>query len=284
MKTKIIILFFSAFVSNAQKVISLYPDKIPGSENWNWPEKVTVAEDSQLRTVYNVTKPTLTVYTPSKASNNGTAVIICPGGGFHHLAFDKEGTMVAKWLNSKGITAFVLKYRLVKTDFDASGNEVKNSNEARKKFDSITAPVVAFAITDALVAVKYVRENAEAYKIEKNRIGIMGFSAGGTVASGAVFNADSSNHPDFLGAIYAYTGALKNSSVPSDAPPAFIVAASDDQLVPAVSSTKLYNDWINAGKSAELHIYSKGGHGFGMVKKNLPVDSWIDCFGDWLSY
>lgn len=274
-------MFFSAFVSNAQKVISLYPDKISGSENWNWPEKVTAAKDSQLRTVYNVTKPTLTVYTPSKASDKGTAVIICSGGGFYHLAFDKEGTMVAQWLNSKGITAFVLKYRLVKTDFDTSGNEVMDLSD-RKKIESKIAPVVAFAITDALVAVKYVRENAEAYKIEKNRIGIMGFSAGGTVASGVVFNADSSNHPDFLGAIYAYTGALKNSSVPSDAPPAFIVAASDDQLVPAVSSTKLYNDWINAGKSAELHIYSKGGHGFGMVKKNLPVDSWIDCFGDWL--
>ncbi|TRX03754.1 alpha/beta hydrolase [Flavobacterium gawalongense] len=284
MKNKIIIiLLFYTFISKAQNVLSLYPDKVPGSENWSWQEKEIISDPvNQLHTVYNVTKPTLTVYSPDKALNNGIAVIICPGGGFHHLAIDKEGTRVAKWLNSKRITAFVLKYRLVKTEFDNSGKEIPFSLDDRKKFDSIIAPVVSFAITDALVAIKYVREHVTIYKIGKDRIGIMGFSAGGGVAAGSVFNSDSTNRPNFLAAIYAYTGAIKQTTVPSNAPPLFIAAATDNLLVLPTSSTKLYNDWIAAGKSAELHIYSKGGHGFGMSKKNLPVDSWIDRFGDWL--
>ncbi|TRX11234.1 alpha/beta hydrolase [Flavobacterium gawalongense] len=285
MKNKIlIILLFNIFISKAQNVLSLYRDKVPGSENWSWQEKEIISDPvNQLHTVYNVTKPTLMVYSPDKALNNGTTVIICPGGGFHHLAIDKEGTRIAKWLNSKGITAFVFKYRLVKTEFDTSGKEIPFSLDDRKKFDSIIVPVVSFAITDALIAIKYVREHAAEYAIEKNRIGIMGFSAGGAVATGTVFSPDGiGSRPDFVAAIYAYTDPFKEILVPSDAPPAFIAAATDDLLVPATSSTKLYNDWIAAGKSAELHIYSKGGHGFGMSKNNLPVDSWIDRFGDWL--
>lgn len=285
MKNKIlIVLLFNVFISQAQNVLSLYPDKVPGSQNWGWQEKEIITDPvNQLRTIYNVTKPTLTVYSPKKALNNGTAVIICPGGGFHHLAIDKEGTKVAEWLNSKGITAFVFKYRLVKTEFDGAGKAIPFSVDNRKKFDSIIAPVVSFAVTDALRAIKYVREHAAAYAIEKNKIGIMGFSAGGAVATGSVFSPDGiGNRPDFVAAIYAYTDPSKEISVPTDAPPAFIVAASDDVLVLPGSSTRLYSSWMAAGKSAELHIYSKGGHGFGMSKNNLPVDSWIDRFGDWL--
>lgn len=285
MKNKVlIILLLSVFFSKAQNSIFIYPDKVPGSENWSWQEKEILSDSvNQLHTVYNVTKPTLTVYSPDEALKNGTAVIICPGGGFHHLAIDKEGTKVAKWLISKGITAFVLKYRLVKTEFDAFGKEIPFSLADRKKIDSIIAPVVSFAIEDALMATKYVREHAERYKIRKDQIGIMGFSAGGAVAAGSVFNSDSTNRSNFWAAIYAYTGAIKQTTVPYDAPPLFITAATDDVLVLPNSSTKLYNDWITAGKSAELHIYSKGGHGFGMSKNNFPADSWIDRFGEWLS-
>lgn len=286
MKNKIlIILLFTVFISRAQNVISLYPDKAPGSENWNWQEKKIVTDSiNQWHTTYNVTKPTLTVYAPDKALNSGTAVIISPGGGFHHLAIDKEGRIVAKWLNSIGITAFVFKYRLVKTKFDASGKAIRFSADDRKKFDSIIAPVIKFAITDALKSIKYVRENSVQYNIDKNKIGIMGFSAGGTVAVGTVFSSEGiGNRPDFVMPIYAYTGPFKDIPVPSDAPPAFIVATTDDRLVPVTSSTKLFNDWIASGKSAELHVYAKGGHGFGMEKKNLPVDGWIDRLQDWLA-
>ncbi len=110
----------------------------------------------------------------------------------------------------------------------------------------------------------------------------MGFSAGGSVTCGVVFNGKEESRPDFVAPIYAYTNALKLTTVPDDAPPIFIVAATDDDLGLAPQSVKLYSDWIAAGKTAELHMYSKGGHGFGMTKKGLPVDSWIERFGDWL--
>jgi acetyl esterase/lipase/lysophospholipase L1-like esterase len=280
-KTFLIVLLI-AFISNAQKTIPLYQGKAPGSENWNWLEKEMFSQTFQTQVVYNVSQPTLTMYAPDKALANGTAMIICPGGGFHTLSINSEGIEVAKWLNSKGITAFVLKYRLVKSETDDPVKELFPLFENRKKLDSINAPIVTLAIADGLTAIQYVRDHAAEYTIEKNRIGIIGFSAGGTVAIGTVFNSKGSNRPDFAAPIYAYTGALKNTIVPADAPPLFIAAASDDQLGLAPNSVKTYSDWLAAGKSAELHIYSKGGHGFGMRKLDLPVESWKDRFGDWL--
>lgn len=280
--TILILLLFSAFAANAQKVIPLYQGKAAGSENWNWNEKEMFSETFQTKVVYNVSQPTLTMYAPDKALANGTAMIVCPGGGFHTLSINSEGIEVAKWLNSKGITAFVLKYRLVKSETDDPVKELFPLFENRKKLDSINAPVVTLAIADGLAAIQYVRDHAAEYNIEKNKIGIIGFSAGGTVAAGTVYNSKGNNRPDFAAPIYAYTGALKNTVVPADAPPLFIAAASDDQLGLAPNSVKTYSDWLAAGKSAELHIYSKGGHGFGMRKLNLPVESWIERFGDWL--
>lgn len=283
MKNKIIfLLLFSAFAANAQKVIPLYQGKAAGSENWNWNEKEMFSETFQTQVVYNVSQPTLTVYAPDKALANGTAVIVCPGGGFHTLSINSEGIEVAKWLNSKGITAFVLKYRLVKSETDDPVKELFPLFNNRKKLDSINAPVVTLAIADGLAAIQYARDHAAEYNIEKNKIGIIGFSAGGTVAAGTVYNSKENNRPNFAAPIYAYTGALKNTAVPVDAPPLFIAAASDDQLGLAPNSVQTYSNWLAAGKSAELHIYSKGGHGFGMRKLNLPVESWIERFGDWL--
>ena len=110
----------------------------------------------------------------------------------------------------------------------------------------------------------------------------MGFSAGGTVTMGTVFNYTVADRPDFAAPVYAYMNALKNQAMPADAPPLFICAATDDQLGMASHSSNLYNAWIAAKKQAELHIYSKGGHGFGMRKQGLPVDKWIERFGEWL--
>lgn len=280
--TILILLLFSAFAANAQKVIPLYQGKAAGSENWNWNEKEMFSETFQTQVVYNVSQPTLTVYAPDKALANGTAMIICPGGGFHTLSINSEGIEVAKWLNSKGITAFVLKYRLVKSETDDPVKELFPLFNNRKKLDSINAPVVTLAIADGLAAIQYARDHAAEYNIEKNKIGIIGFSAGGTLAAGTVYNSKENNRPNFAAPIYAYTGALKNTAVPVDAPPLFIAAASDDQLGLAPNSVQTYSNWLAAGKSAELHIYSKGGHGFGMRKLNLPVESWIERFGDWL--
>ncbi|QHT65460.1 alpha/beta hydrolase fold domain-containing protein [Rhodocytophaga rosea] len=265
-----------------QKVIPLYPGKAPGSESWTWQEKELFHQPYQSKLVYNVSQPTLTAYLPPAATANGTAVIVAPGGAFHILSIESEGIQVAKWLNSKGVAAFVLKYRLVRSLTDDPVAELAPKMRDFKKLDEINAPVVELAIADGLKAIEYVRSHADDYGVNPKRIGIMGFSAGGTVTMGTVFNSTSANRPNFAAPIYAYMNALKNQTIPADAPPLFICASTDDQLGMASHSTNLYNAWIGAKKIAELHMYEKGGHGFGMRKQDLPVDSWIDRFGEWL--
>jgi acetyl esterase/lipase len=119
--------------------------------------------------------------------------------------------------------------------------------------------------------------------VNPQRIGIIGFSAGGTVAASVAYNYTPETRPDFAAPIYlAYNWTVKDKGVPSDAPPLFVLAATDDPLRLAPHSVDLYRDWTAAKKPAELHLYSKGGHGFGMRKQNLPVDGWIESFSDWL--
>jgi acetyl esterase/lipase len=283
MKSNILLLFLfvTSFV-NAQQVISLYPGKAPGTEKWSWKENESADNMFRTRVVYNVVNPTLTAYLPDPATANGTAVIICPGGAFHTLSIESEGSDVAKWLNKKGVTAFVLKYRLVHSLTDDPVKELLPKMSDKKKLDQENDSVVTMAIADGKRAIEYVRRHASEYKIDPNRIGIMGFSAGGTVTMGVGFTYTAENRPNFLAPVYPYITALGKTLVPSDAPPIFICAASDDNLGLASHSSNLYNDWIAAGKSAELHMYVKGGHGFGMHKQNIPTDTWIDRFGDWL--
>jgi acetyl esterase/lipase len=268
---------------HAQQVIQLYPGKAPGSENWAWGEQETTKNMFNSKIVYNVVQPTLTAYLPDVASANGTAVVVAPGGAFHILSIESEGIDVAKWLTAKGVAAFVLKYRLVHMDTDDPLGTVFKKMDDFKKLDEENDSVVTMAIADGLKAIEYVRTHAADYNINPKRIGIMGFSAGGTVTMGTVFNYTAADRPDFAAPVYAYTNALKNQTIPADAPPLFICAASDDQLGMATMSSKLYTAWIDAKKEAELHMYLKGGHGFGMRKQNLPTDTWIDRFGDWLS-
>ena len=270
-------------IANAQKVIPLYPGKAPGSEKWTWQEAESRNNQFNTPVIYNVASPTLTAYLPDPTLANGTAVIIAPGGAFHTLSIESEGSDVAKWLNKKGVTAFVLKYRLVHSVTVDPVKELMPKMSNFKKLDEENDSVVTMAIADGKKAMEYVRMHAAEYKVNPARIGFMGFSAGGTVTMGVGFSYTPEDRPLFLAPIYFYAGALKNTAVPKDAPPIFICAASDDQLGLATHSSNLYNDWVKAGKSAELHMYSKGGHGFGMNKHNLPVDTWIDRFGDWLN-
>jgi acetyl esterase/lipase len=266
----------------SQKVIALYPGKAPGSQNWNWKEKINSKNMFNTPVIYNVAEPTLSVYLPDTAVANGTAVIIAPGGAFHTLSIESEGTDVAKWLNAKGVTCFVLKYRLVYMDTDDPIGTLMKKMGDFKKLDEENDSVVNMAIADGLKAIEFVRTHAVEYKVNRDRIGIMGFSAGGTVTMGTVFNYTAVNRPNFAAPVYAYMNALKNQTIPTDAPPLFICAASDDQLGLATHSSNLYNAWIAAKKEAELHMYLKGGHGFGMRKQGLPTDTWIERFGDWL--
>lgn len=286
LKTIAALLLVSATTVRAQQVIRLYPGKAPGSESWTWQEAESTQNMFNTRVVYNVSTPTLTAYLPAKGAGNGTAVVICPGGGFHTLSIESEGIDVAKWLQARGVAAFVLKYRLVHSLTTKPVEELLPLMGDRPKLDAINAPVVPLAIADGKQAIEYVRGHAQELGVQPDKIGIMGFSAGGTVAAGVGYGYAAANRPDFLAPIYAYTGALAGAgvptTVPADAPPLFVAAASDDQLGIAPNTVRLYSAWQAAGKPAELHVYALGGHGFGMRHQGLPVDTWIDRFGDWL--
>ncbi len=262
----------------AQETINLPVTETDESIKWNKKEKEYFSEIWQTEVVTNVIKPTMQVFQPSREKNTGAAVVICPGGGMYALSIESEGNQVAKWLAERGVTAFVLKYRLVPTGEDAT----KELNDDGERVLLKAGNVLPLGISDGLNAIQYVREAAEKYEIDPNKIGIMGFSAGGAVTMGATFNYVPSNKPNFIVPVYAWMDIVPPSTTPADAPPIFVVCASDDPLNLAPASVKLYTTWLEAGKSAELHMYAKGGHGFGMRKQNLPADQWIERFGDWL--
>lgn len=272
------------FNIKAQKVIQLYNGAAPGSESWNWDEAVSDKNAFNTVAVYNVTKPTLTVYEPEAGTANGTAVVICPGGGFRLLSINSEGIDVAKYLVKRGVTCFVLKYRLKHTLSNDPVQEMMNdlSEANRDKFAQETTPVIMMGIQDARNALAYVRQHAGEYNLKTDRIGIMGFSAGGTLAGVSTFNYTADNKPDFSAPIYGFIPQQLVGKVADDAPPVFLAAATDDQLKLVPGSINMYNLWLEAGKSAEIHVYTQGGHGFGMKKQNIPTDTWIDRFADWL--
>ena len=277
--TLALLALFCASATAQEKVIRLYEGPAPGSENWKQEEKENRTNLWQTRVVYNVAHPTLTVFLPEPAKAVGTAVVICPGGAFYALSIDSEGYDVARWLNTKGIACFVLKYRLVECQTDDPTREVMTKGAS---LGEVVAPVVKLAMADGKTAVGYVRQHAKEYGVNPDRIGIMGFSAGGTVVASVAYNYTPDTRPNFVAPIYlAYDWAIKGE-VPADAPPMFVLAATDDPLGLAPQSVRLYSDWTAARKPTELHVYSKGGHGFGMRKQNLPSDRWIERFADWL--
>ena len=275
------LLSLAASIAAAQDVIPLYTGTPPGSEPANYPEKEYFSKLWNTEVVTNVTKPTLTIFKPSPETKNGTAVVVCPGGGFMALSITSEGIDVAKYLAAKGVTAFVLKYRLAHTGEDAT-QEFTTLIADRQKFGEIVGKVIPLSIADGQAAVVYVRQHASDFGVSPDRVGIIGFSAGGTVAAGVAFHYAPEGRPAFVAPIYAAAGRLKDATVPSDAPPMFITAATDDQLGLAPDSIALYEKWTAAQKSTELHLYAKGGHGFGMRQHNIPTDHWIDRFADWL--
>ena len=280
------LLVFLAPLGAAQDVIPLYPGPlypgtVPGSTQENYPEKEYFSKSWNTEVVANVTKPTLTVFKPSPELRNGTAVVVCPGGGFMALSINSEGNDVAKYVAAKGVTAFVLKYRIAHTGEDAT-QEFTELFADKQKFREVVDKVIPLSIADGLAAVTYVRAHASDWAVSPDRVGVIGFSAGGTVAAGVAFHYAPSGRPAFAALIYAAGSRFKDSPVPADAPPMFVAAATDDNLGLAPDSVALYEQWTSAHKPAELHMYAKGGHGFGMHKQNLPTDHWIDGFTDWL--
>jgi acetyl esterase/lipase len=292
----IMLLFMAINYSHAQEVIPLYDGNIPGAK----PTPATYVENTEVRTngtlsITKVSVPTMTVFVAPKEIATGTAVIICPGGGYGALAFSHEGTDVAKRFNAVGVTAFVLKYRLPS--------------------DEIMVDKTYGPLQDAQQAIYLVRKNAKKYGIKTKKIGIMGFSAGGHFASTLVThysdlkiaNPEKINlRPNFAALIYpvisfeesVHTGTMKNLLGPNPAdrlknyfsanknvnkstPPVFFVHAKDDKTVPYENSV-LMNEALQENKiDTDIYLYEKGGHGFGLNNKTSDVD-WFSLLANWL--
>jgi hypothetical protein len=198
-----------ACISYSQnEIVKLYDQKPAGTESWSWTEQEQFNKTWQTQVVYNVTDPSLTVFKPEQGKANGTAIIVVPGGGFHALSISSEGFDVAKNLANKGITCFVLKYRLIHCTTDDPAMEF-NSKLGKKEFQEESAMIIPMAITDGRNAIEYVRKNANKYNVSQDKIGIIGFSAGGTVTAGTVYDYTSANKPKKNGgdAYLFYRGA-----------------------------------------------------------------------------
>jgi acetyl esterase/lipase len=274
-----------------EKPIKLYPDSVPNSKK----APATYVEKTENSRVSMVTDPVLIPFFPAKGKANGTAVIICPGGGYARLSIDYEGTDVAKKFTEIGVTAFVLKYRLPS--------------------DQIMVDKTIGPLQDAQQSIHFVRQHAAEWGINPAKIGIMGFSAGGHLASTAgthFYNAvierkdTISLRPDFMMLLYpvitfgelAHTGSMHNllganptpeqidlysneKQVKATTPPTFIVQAEDDKTVPVQNSLMFYYALLANKIPSEMHIYPKGGHGFGLNNKTTK-DNWFDSATHWL--
>ena len=275
------------------KVMDLYPNGVPNAKiNLDYAEKADTAADGKIR-ISKVIKPQLIAYYPAKP--NGTSVIICPGGGYSILSISHEGYKIAQKLNELGVTAFVLKYRLPS--------------------DMVMDNKSIGPLQDAQQAVKMVRENAASFKVNPTKIGVMGFSAGGHLAStlGTHFSNsliknknNMSLRPDFMILIYpvisfgefAHKGSKNNLiglnpideqvklysnelQVSAETPPTFLVHANDDKSVPSENSLDFAKKLKQAGVKCELHLYPAGGHGFGLDNKTTK-DKWVERLKNWM--
>ena len=290
------LLFSGAFSLSAQNQVIPLWNKIPDEiKAVDYKEK-EVLKDGKMQSTSQVSVPTLSIFIPKEAKSNQTAVVICPGGGYTHLAFEKEGTKVAEWFNSLGIAAFVLKYRMP-TDLT-----MKNKNVG--------------PLQDGQEAIRYVRQNAAKWNIDANKIGILGFSAGGHLASTVsthyydkVYDSafKVSARPDFSLLIYpvismqnetTHKGSQINllgnnpsqdlldsfsndKKVTAKTPPAFLIHATDDTVVIPENSINYYLALKKNGVTAELHLYEKGGHGFGLGVNDTSKFWTRDCV-EWL--
>jgi acetyl esterase/lipase len=268
-------------IALAQEVIPLPLPTPAGAASENYPEKEYFSKAWNTEIVANVTKPSLLVFKPSTEVKNGTAVVICPGGGFMALSIASEGTEVAQFLAAKGVTVFVLKYRLAKSGDDA-GREFNDLVQNRPKLEATLKKQTPLSFADGMEAMTYVHRHAAEWGVSPDRIGIMGFSAGGAVTTSVAFHYTLESRPAFIAPIYEGGYPLKNAVVPADAPPIFVAAATDDNLGLAPESVALYQLWTSAHKSAELHMFARGGHGFGIRKHNIPTDDWPNLFAAWL--
>ena len=273
------ILLISAVSAWAEPTLPLWTEgemgpRVPTSEATQ--KRIAQGGPSKLGHESNITNPTLTIYPAEKP--NGAAVIVCPGGGYWFLSTVNEGTGVCDWLNRLGVTAILLRYRTPTAD------EAQPFN---------------YPVQDLQRALGLVRHQAEQWKIDPHRVGVIGFSAGANLVGHASWDrtprtyaqkpeVDLPRGPDFT--IFVYGGGFMNDTktawregfqVPADAPPAFFVVAHDDKTNP-IEAAALYLAYKRQNLPAELHIYSRGGHGFGTHQTKFPVDSWTQRAAEWM--
>ena len=257
------------FAADIPPSIPLWPNGAPGSE-----ARKGEAEIATPGNLVNIHNPSIVAYLPAKEKATGAAVVICPGGGHRNLAIDHEGYNVGKWLSDHGIAGFVLKYRLA-----------RETNSTYK--------IETHALADGQRAIKLVRSRATEWNINPSAVGIIGFSAGGEIAAMAATRPDvdlgnakdavdqQKSRPDFQGLFYP--AIPKDMKVEKDTPPAFMVCGYGDRPNISEGLPELYLTFKRAGASAELHVYSGAGHGFGLRDSNKsPAGAWPMRFEEWL--
>jgi acetyl esterase/lipase len=262
-------------------MIPLWPDGLPDNDIQHAQPEQTVNRDIDQneqglnRAISSVIDPGLFVY-PANSSNSenspnrdtatGDVILVCPGGGYHHVTVDKEGHDVAVWLNSIGISAVVLKYR--------------TRPEGYAKTKAPDDPVLNAILRDGQEAMRVVRDQANAWGIKLTRLGAMGFSAGAHLAIRLAMTPDA--RPDFLALLYSSVPANAGDAVTQDWPTAFIAHANDDTTTPAEGILDLYTGYRTHNLSTEMHIYPEGGHAFGLGVHGGPVADWTNRFADWI--
>ena len=257
--------------------IGLYPGIAPGSEGAKQAE--VWASLPTGRIVRNVTRPTLTPYMPVPGKATGAGVIVAPGGGFLMLSIDDEGHRVAQWLADHGVAAFVLKYR-VRESAPVTQDFYRQLVEAVMRYAPGAQPpeTPPEALADARAAIKLVRSRAREWGVDPERLGFMGFSAGAITTISVGLATDPAERPSFIAPIY---GPMGHQAVLPDAPPMFAAIAADDPLFGG-GQNDLLRDWLAAKRPAELHVFERGGHGFGMQTKNTTSDYWIQELLWWM--
>ena len=298
MKKAITILALALSVSAfAQQEIRLYDGVAPGSEGVQDNERINRAPDGTIQSISGVVTPSITVYLPDADKATGTAVILCSGGGLMSHSWGSDVINMARWLNERGIAAIGLKYRTRVMggaggmrmgggggqSLSASVTEFSKITKSNANPDTSESGVknIDNAINDALRAMEIVREHAAEWHINPDKIGYLGFSAGGGVGIGATVRADAQHRPAFMATIYG--PSLIDVDVPENAPKLFIATRGDHHNV-AAGLVSLYLDWKRAGANAEMHLYDDGTGPFGPDDLGNTSGTWRESFYRWLTF